>query len=540
MQHLKFWFKVMALLLLWGILLPRLVHAQPGSPDPAFGGGDGFSTLSFLANGHAYPTGLAVQPNGRIVVAGGTWIPDGTENEYIAMARFMPNGSLDVTFGGGTGKVTVVPTNLYGYLAEILILPNGKILGAGGAWTHDGIEHYFMLARFNTDGTPDNSFDGDGFVTTKLSPYDQYATALALQPDGKILVAGPANISGYSEFAVLRYTSNGTLDNTFGGGDGTVTMPVGESYSSLRNLALQPDGKIVVTGFAVANGFEDFALARFKSDGAPDPSFGGGDGVAMVSVSPKNDGALEIALQTDGKIVLAGYSNSGANNYNDMAVVRFNANGTLDNTFSGDGQETAHLSDYGEDARGLVIQPDGKILLGGSRAAAPNETKKVALVRFNTNGILDNSFHNDGVATLDVGPGGGNIEEITLQPDGKVVAVGPVWDTQAQLNSFVIARFLTGVTVDTNTPETFVGRISLYPNPVRDQAALEYELSSTEEVEVNLYDMQGRVVQNLLPRTTKTPGKHAETMLFTDGLPSGTYILTIETASGRSAIEVIF
>ena len=542
MRYLKFWLKVISLLLLWGILLPRFVHAQPGTPDPSFGGGDGFSTASFLTNGHASPDAVVVQPNGRIIVAGGTWIPNGSENSHIALARFMPNGMLDNTFGGGTGKVTVSPVNMHAYIEDMVLLPDGKILCAGGAWGDGETKESILLARFNPDGTPDSSFDGDGFVITQVGNFDLYASSIALQADGKIIVAGCINLTGYEEFAILRYKSNGVLDNTFGGGDGIVATPVGESYTGLCDVLVQPDGKIVAAGYAVLNGFEDFAMVRYKSDGTLDHTFGVGDGIVMVSFTNKDDDAYSMALQPDGKIVLAGISGYQGGSDNEMAVARFTTAGTLDQTFGGgDGLATVHITDNVDAARAVSIQADGKILLGGhSRHDAPGGTPyHFTLVRITSGGLPDPSFGDgDGISILPVSSSGDFIHAMTLQADGKVVVAGNATFNYNQ--NFVVARFLTGLTLDTKAPAIFSGKISLYPNPIREQASLEYELQTTEKVAVNLYDSQGRFIQNVLPNTEKTAGKHVETLLFAHDLPSGNYLLTLESESGITAIEAIF
>lgn len=500
--------------------------SQAGSPDPSFGGGDGFLTNSFLTDGHAQPNAVAIQPDGRIVVVGATWIP--FQLEQIVIARYMPNGSPDPTFSDD-GKATVSHSSLSVAASDVLILPNGKILCAGNAWNNT--ENFFLLARFNADGTPDNTFDTDGILTTKVGISYQGVGSLAMQPDGKIVVGGYANFTGYDDFVLLRYNANSTLDLPFGGGDGIVNTPMGESYAGIEKVLIQPDGKIVAAGNAVVNGFEDFALARYNSNGTLDNSFSG-DGIAMLHFTDNTDYANAAALQPDGKIVLAGEAyNMGA------AVARFNANGTLDNTFSGDGLTTQPAIDG---ARSIIIQPDGKFLLGSDYRVLNNVSQyHFAVARLTEAGLPDFSFGTgDGVAKLTLGPTNDQIQAMALQADGKLVAAGTAYINGR--HNFGVARFLTGLTVGTSAPEVFSGNISLYPNPVAEQAMLEYELAVSENVEINLYNIQGRFIQNILPSTEKPVGKHTETLLFASDLPPGTYLLTIETKSGITAIEAIF
>jgi len=538
MQYLKFWLKVISLLLLWGILLPRLVHAQAGSPDPSFGGGDGFATTPFLNEGHASANTVAIQSNGRIVVAGSTWIPLSDGTSQVALARYMPDGSLDPTFGEG-GKAMFSLADWSIYAADMLLLPDGKILCAGSGW--NGNQSRWMLARILADGTLDNSFDGDGILITQVGNYSQSADALALQPDGKIVVAGYANFSGYDEIAVLRYKASGILDNSFGGGDGIVTTPFDGGNASGEDVLIQPDGKIVVGGYAKINGFEDFTVVRYKSDGTLDHSFSG-DGIAIASFTNQDDRANCIALQPDGKIVLAGVAGSFPGADTEMAIARFTSYGILDASYgNGDGLVKIHVTDNPDYATDIALQTDGKMLVSGhSRHDAPGGSPyHFTLARLTAGGTPDPDFGGgDGFSILSVSPSGDFSHAMALQPDGKAVAVGKA--TNDNFQKFVVARFLTGSTVASNAPAVFSGITTLYPNPVREQATLEYELASNEEVTVNLQDMQGRFIQSLLPRTSKIAGKHSETILFTQELPSGTYILTIETTSGMAAIEVIF
>lgn len=514
--------------------------AQAGSPDPTFGGGDGIVTTTFVPNRYNSATSVAVQPDGKIVVAGFIH-GGGIQQQIIAISRYLPNGTPDNTFSGD-GQLLVQDGSLGSSANCIQILPNGKILFAGSVYSSNS--NALALFRYNANGTPDNTFGGDGEVTTSVGNLEQVALDLKVQPDGKIVMAGyvqnPA--TGRLDFAVLRYNANGTLDNSFSG-DGIVTTPVGDDKAIANGLLIQPDGKIVATGFCTQNGWRKYAALRFNTDGTPDPGFSG-DGVAIVSVTDWSDAAYGSALQPDGKIILVGYSgyNPNSSTEQNFTAIRLTASGNPDHFFGENGIAKISLSTGPETANDVVIQPDGKIVLGGS-AFTNNDGSPLAdfaLARLSADGMPDNSFGGDGKVILTVSSANSDeINALALQPDGKIVAAGYSRPNGSEWNRFTVARFLTGLSVDTDTPDGSVQNIFLYPNPVREQATLEYELKDRTRTTVNLYDLQGRLLQNLLTPADNTAGQHRETLHFNNSLPAGTYWLRIESAGGQAGIKVV-
>ncbi len=517
-------------LVLIALFWATLSFAQAGSPDPSFGGGDGLVTTTFAANSHTVGCAVAVQPDGKIVVAGGTWVPGTEGSGQMVLTRYLPNGNLDNTFNG-SGKLSTTVAGMNAYVQALAIQPDGKIIAVGNAF--DNTQYMIALFRFNADGSPDNSFDIDGVVTTDVGTTYQSLSTVALQPDGKILVGGYAGNANepFDRFLVVRYKSNGTLDHTFDG-DGIVITSVGDAYTDVNALLVQPDGKIIAAGYANMNGFEDFAALRYNANGSLDQSFNS-DGIVMASFTSKDDGANGAVLQPDGKIVLAGYAGSGTST-TEFAVARFTANGYLDNSFHGDGMATAPLNGQ---ARAIALQPDGKILLGGS---AYNSGWDMALARLTANGIPDYTFNDDGVAVFPASSSSDFIYGLAMQPDGKMVVSGNAVNPNTSMQELAVARFFSGLTVGTADLSVNASDISLYPNPVREQATLGYELAVGEKITVNLYDIQGRFIQNILPSTQKTAGKHAETLVFENSFPSGNYLIVIESESGVTTIEAIF
>lgn len=336
-------------------------------------------------------------------------------------------GNLDPTFGDG-GKVLTGFGARWDYeeAYDAEVQPDGKVLAAG---YHLGRGLDLALARYNRDGSLDGTFGGgDGKVLTDFSGYGG-GNALVVQSDGKIVVAGYGVDSSFGDFALARFNANGTLDKTFGG-DGKVTTDFGpRTYDEIFALILRPNGKLVAAGSTTrVSDFQTFyrrvALARYNVNGTLDKTFGG-DGRVTSDVGPGDDEAQDLVLQPDGKMVVAGYSAKAARQYatTKFLMARYEADGSLDRTFSQDGKVT---TDFGYDsaAFGLVLRPDGRLVASGDATQTRSSAQKIALARYTTDGNLDPSFGDGGRVTTSMGPGGGAGYDLARQPDGKLVAVG--------------------------------------------------------------------------------------------------------------------
>ena len=353
-------------------------------------------------------------------------------NEDFALVRYNSDGSLDTTFDGD-GMVTTAVGSADDRGYGVAVQPDGKILVAGmsyGASNQD-----FALVRYNSNGSLDTTFDGDGKVTTAIGTGADSGQAVALQPDGKILVAGYAMMST-NDFAIVRYNSDGSLDTTFDG-DGRVTAGLGTAGDFAYALLVQPDGKILLAGSA-ATSVPEFGVARFNNDGSLDTSFDG-DGKVTTAVRTNGDVGRALALQSDGKILVAGYSYNGSNN--DFALVRYNANGSLDSTFDADGKVTTAIGSSNDYSYAMAVQSDGKILLAGFANMGTND---FAMARYNTDGSLDTTFDGDGMLTTAVGSGGASFA-MAVQPDGKIVVAGNATMTNSD---FAVVRYNSDGTLD--------------------------------------------------------------------------------------------
>lgn len=361
-----------------------------GSLDPTFGSGGKVTTDFF--GGHDLAVAVALQSDGRIVVAGGVASsPDASFSLLdFGLARYLTDGSLDTSFGVG-GKVATDFSGDFDVATDVVLQPDGKIVAAGTK----SIGLDYAVARYNTDGSLDTDFGSGGTVTTDFFGNGDQATAVALQSDGKIVVGGQAvSVVTFNDFGLVRYNGNGSLDTSFGSG-GKVTTDF-FIFDIINDLFIQPDGKIVAGGTTLS-GNVDFALARYNSDGTLDPAFGSGGKVVTDLFSQSGDSPNALALQPDGKIVAAGSTIVGP--ALDFALVRYNSDGNLDTSFGSGGKVQTDFFDNLDVANAVALQTDGKIIAGG-RATIPGQTlnSDFALARYN--GAFDLCLQDDGNGNL--------------------------------------------------------------------------------------------------------------------------------------------
>ncbi len=331
-----------------------------GTLDASFGVG-GKATAGLGASAFA----LSLQSDGKIVIAGNTH----GSNIDFAVVRFNGNGSLDAAFGSGG----VVTTDFFGgpdFVRGMAIQADGKIIIAGGAASPPG-DGDFALARYNPNGSLDSTFDGDGKLTTRISAFDETATAVAIQPDGRIVASG----SGLG-FTLIRYDTGGSLDAGFGAG-GIASAFGGVGLA----MALQPDGRIVLAGFG--GSLFDFAVARFDAAGHLDPAFGSG-GIIVTPMGGENI-AFAVAIQSDGRILAGGYATNAVTG-RDFAIARYNFNGALDPTFGVGGKIFTDFSGGEDLAFGLALQTDGKIVAAGF-ASGSSTAQDFAVARYDAGNL---------------------------------------------------------------------------------------------------------------------------------------------------------
>lgn len=399
-------------------------QAAPGSLDITFGTGGKVTTpVGSFTN---YAQAVAVQPDGKIIAVG-------ESNSGMSIARFNANGTLDTTFNG-TGIAAFLPGSAY----AVALLPGGKFLVAGNNGNVANID--FQLRRYNSNGTLDTTFDGDGIVDTPVGPATDVAYAIAVQPDGKIVVSGRADSNPIfvTNYGIVRYNPDGTLDPTFDG-DGIVISP-GPGNSLYDSIAIQPDGKLVFARTLYSNSTYVATVLRYNANGSLDTDFGTDGRVS----TPIGQGVefTSMALQTDGKIVVACSAYvSNALGY-DFAVLRFNSDGSADSSFGTDGLVTTSIGSGAafDIPRAVAIQANGKIVVAGR---SPNGSNKdFAIVRYNRNGTLDPKFGTGGIVKTDLGGAAEDIYAVAIQQNGRIVVAGESDFGSAGTRKFALARYM--------------------------------------------------------------------------------------------------
>ena len=357
-----------------------------------------------------------------------------------------------ITFGGGVAIEVdgVTPLNNAGIgpfprdqSHGQAIQTDGKIITAGSAY--NGVNDDFALARYNADGSLDASFDGDGKVTTDFAAGADAARAVIVQSDNKIVVAGLANNGRDNDIAVARYNADGSLDTGFATG-GKLQLDLAGADDVAQSVAVQLDGKILVAGYT-GNGTErDFVVVRLNTDGSLDKTGFGTKGWTSLDFAGGSDMAKALAVQADGKIVLAGTADQGAaSTQADFALARYNSDGTLDGSFAAAGKQTTDFGNSPDFAEALAIQAsDGKLVLAGHSSVGADAD--FALARYNTDGSPDVAFGINGKVTRDISGGNDYANAVAIQSDGKILAAGYAAGTG---RDFAILRLTAGGELDT-------------------------------------------------------------------------------------------
>lgn len=492
---------------------------------------------------------------------------------------FAQTSFLDLSFGtSGSSTMTI---NSGEYVKDIKLQSDGKIVAFGSTSTDNGSTFKFCISRLNTNGSPDNSFGTNGYVVTALGSNSDIGRRIVIQSDSKIIACGSSDAGGNFQFGAVRYNTNGSIDMSFGTGGKVLTSVIGDSRCS--SIVLQSDGKFILGGASNASSMAgEFAMVRYNSNGTIDSGFGVSGTVTTDVSTGYFDGIENMVLQPDGKIVVVGrYLTPKTSNTfrTSIAILRYNTNGTIDNTFGVNGKQLISPSDFSYPSS-VKIQPDGKIVVHATADSL------CTIIRLNTNGNYDTSFGSGGVSSTkligSVGfasfylPG-----EVVIHPSGKLLVVGTEYSLTQTNAPSIITCFNPNGTIDTGFGvngiittgcprlgiESFVplaiqsdgklvtgsatddyplpcsnyierylpGSLSLgvsnyegvnsnevFPNPARSSMSLHLSQAITNATYC-IYNCQGEVADNGTLNHLK--------QINIESLPSGTYLLKIEGIS---------
>jgi uncharacterized delta-60 repeat protein len=429
---------ILAVLLV--MVVARPASAAPGDIDTSFGTGGRVRTD--FAGFFDIAQDALVQGNGKVVAVGRVGTGTTFTSFDFGVARYTEDGDPDTTFSTDGRQRTDFGGK--GDTAEAVAQQgDGKLVVAGSSQAA-GDSDRFALARYTANGHLDTTFSGDGKVRTAFPGYDTASAAdVAAQPDGGIVAVGvaiavpqaPGPGGGarggpgvVADVAVARYKPNGTLDPTFGGGDGLVTTDFGGAFDLGAAVTVLPSGAILVAGLSQTPSLEQrFFAVKYLSNGTRDGSFDGDGKVVVNMVAGEAEKVAGLAVRPDGKIVIGGTAHNGATGSSgaDLAVLRLKADGGVDTTFGGgDGKAFA---DFGgtEDPDTMMRQDDGKLVFVATRPMSQTETQAIWVFRLTGGGAADSGFGSGGRAEVEfpesVGGFGGALDQ-----SGRIVAVGRV------------------------------------------------------------------------------------------------------------------
>lgn len=413
-----------------------VAHANAGDLDPSFGtGGIGATALGATSS---TTNDMALGADGRIYLSG----VSKTMPWAMALAAFTSGGALDTSFNQGHGYIGTVTGDDETDSGLLGVLPDQSVVLAGQSES-SGIAGA-AIARFLPSGSQDSSFGGTG-IDYAFPSFGLLPRKVLIQPGGKIVVVAQGQ-SADSYLWVGRWTEGGAVDTTFGGGTGSVTWAPPMLSTTWKTAAEAPDGSIYAVGQHY-DGINkvSFITAKITANGAIDSSFGGGNGYVLDPLDSGDSGLTQAAVQPDGKLVSAGPSNDPAIGGRDaLTVERHDADGSLDPSFGSGGVVVLPLSTtYESWPEGLALMPDGRIVLLGEYQTSTTDPARYALVRLLANGSVDPSLGSGGIKPISSPDGSVDLRSLALQPDGKIVlgGDGPL-PAPSTLNGFYVVRLL--------------------------------------------------------------------------------------------------
>jgi uncharacterized delta-60 repeat protein len=499
--------------------------AQYGILDTGFDS-DGRVT-TFVGNSSQGGRDLVIQPDGKILLAGTSYTDVILLNATIC--RYLDNGHLDSSFG--TNGVVIHDLDYTENTGEALaIQDDGKILVGGYQYNLAATSSDFVVTRLFSDGSIDSSFGMLGTATIDFNTFDQLSDMI-IQPDGKIVVTGTTRTGTYRDIGIARLDANGTIDSTFDL-DGKQVYSLNPEHDYAKEIDLQNDGKILIGGYANIGSNYDFLILRYHPNGMLDSTFHQ-DGMVNIGFGIGLDHCLALKIQPDGNILAGGIT---VTTQGMLSLARFKPNGDLDSTFGTDGNVLTPVGANTSIIESIEIQPDHKIIVAGFSYDGVDDN--FALARYHPDGTLDNSFSGDGLVTTDFGGQEDQAFSIAIQPDLKIVAGGHAYNASTQWD-FALTRYTSGLNVGVVDFDWDHSHVLAYPNPIQEEMTLTYTLKNTETISIDLFDMNGTYLDHILDNQQQDAGDHTVTIQFAPNMSAGMYYLVISNGKNKYSIKLV-
>lgn len=494
------------------------VISQPGSLDWTFGENGIVISPETPDEEQAYK--IAVQADNKILVAG--MVNTGNQSDFL-VTRYLANGELDNEFGQN-GIATFDGGTVADVAWDMVIQVDGKILLGGNVNNVNTTVDDFAMLRLNPDGSPDNSFGTGGLVVTDIEQKWDNVYAMALQDDGKILLAGESYSLNYRRVCVCRYLPDGSLDNDFCCG-GIAPFKIGMENDHPRDMAIQENGMYIIVGY-----FDDISdqafISRLDQDGNLDNNFGI-NGTATLDIGGKDDRFNAVLIQPDGKILVGGMNGEPGNW--DYLFARYNTDGTLDLSFGSNGIMLIDFS-INDIALEIVLQDDNKILCTGGGY-------QFELLRLDENGYPDLEFGNDGLVNTGFGNEYGFSRSLVLQTDGKILVAGNVMNNNAY--DLAICRYHAEDNGFVPEYDPDINSILITPNPASENITLHFKLKNSGNTSVNLVNNSGQFITKLVSERTMQSGIHTALFKLPANLAAGMYFVQIKSGSSIATQKLL-
>lgn len=498
--------------------IPFALAGQDGALDTSFdgdgileGNGVGYDNVMLLPG-----LGLFAYPNGKLLIgmtAGST--SAGVQNGF-AFTRLQQNSVSDVTFSDDG----IVVGYIEALLTDFEVASNGNIIGLGL-----GPNATRVLMRFNGAGDVllPSSVEANGGADMRL---------LEIQPDGKLVTAGSVGSGTNQHFFVGRLNNDFSIDILFASGGGTIIEFDGPGVA--RDLELTENGLIVVAGDFAGGQDRNVGVAVLTPTGAPVFGFSN-DGKQSLDLSG-DDFVTALTVQPDGKYLIAGQNVNLSGR--DIFLARFNPDGTLDNSFGNQGKAVVDVSGKEDWPADMVLQTDGKILVSSS-ACFNNAGCDFLLARFNADGTLDPSFGNGGTVVSDLTGLEDRAYAMGLDPSGAViVAGGSTIEPGFSTGNYVVAKYLTDLSVSLREPENQLGPVLVYPNPIVETAVVECASTTAGRYILQLRDAEGQLIRSW-DEGWHPAGTAQFSLQFGKKQPAGWYTLEIANGQQRQVVRIM-